>query len=77
MGLDPLVSLLERCADSPRYRPGLPSYCRKEKIIREAVDLGWVTYVDHIISITDRGERALAGELRWREFQKIKPATTK
>lgn len=65
---DALLALLDRCSNGPRYRPGLPSYCRKDVIIREAVELGWVTYVDHIVSITDCGERALAGRARWNAF---------
>lgn len=66
MSLDPALSLLRQCADGPRYRPGLPSYCRKEKIIHAAVDLGWVTYSDGVVTMTDKGRRALDGEDRWR-----------
>jgi len=62
VSLDPALSLLRQCADGPRYRPGLPSYCRKEKIIHAAVDLGWVTYSDGVVTMTDKGRRALAGE---------------
>lgn len=69
MSTDVLLALLDRCSNGPRYRPGLPSYVRKEAVIWEAVSLGWVTYSkDHVVTLTDGGRRALEGRARWNAF---------
>ena len=65
MSIDPVLSLLDRCTSGPRNRAKLPSYCRHEHHVREAVVLGWVTYVSGTVTLTDKGRRALGGQQRW------------
>ena len=65
MSLDPVLSLLDRCTAGPRVRANLPSYCRREHHVREAVGLGWVTYAAGMVTLTLKGRRALSGQQRW------------
>lgn len=65
LSLDPVLSLLDRCAAGPRYRPSLPSSCRREQQVLAAVDFGWVTYDRNMVTLTGKGRRALEGQQRW------------
>ena len=76
MSLDPVLSLLDRCIAGPRSRAKLPSYCRHEQHVREAVFLGWVTYVSGMVTLTDKGRRALGGQQRWTAMRSGQPKQT-
>ena len=65
LSLDPVLSLLDRCAAGPRYRPSLPSSCRREQQVLAAVEFGWVTYDRNMVTLTGKGRRALEGQQRW------------
>ena len=62
------LSLLDRCAEGPRYVAHLPAVCRRSAVIREAEANGWVTYAERIVTLTERGRRALDGARRAAEM---------
>ncbi len=77
VSIDPVLSLLDRCTAGPRTRAKLPSYCRHEHHVREAVVLGWVTYAGGMVTLTDKGRRALGGQQRWTALRGRQPLADK
>ena len=44
--------------------------------MREAVGLGWVTYTAGMVTLTDKGRRALGGQQRWTAMRAGQPSKT-
>lgn len=63
-----LVLLSRLDEQGPRERRELFGYWAKEDTILAAAGLGWVTYERDVVTLTERGRRALAGQRQWVEL---------